>query len=73
MPIMPSVKIGSSVKEQRTRKLLTQEQLAEAASISPRQLVRIERDEVDPRFSTIRKLAGALGVEPSELIGQEAK
>jgi transcriptional regulator with XRE-family HTH domain len=35
------------------------------------QVSRIERDEVDPRFSTIRKLAKALGVDPQELTEQE--
>ncbi len=33
------------------------------------QVSRIERDEVEPRFSPIRKLVAALKVEPSELIG----
>ena len=50
---------------------MTQEQLASAAGISSRQLVRIERDEVEPRFSTILKLAEALEVEPSELVDDE--
>ena len=50
---------------------MTQEQLASVAGISPRQLVRIERDEVEPRFSTILKLAEALEVEPSELVDEE--
>ena len=50
---------------------MTQEQLASAAGISPRQLVRIERDEVEPRFSTILKLAEALEVEPSELVDED--
>jgi DNA-binding XRE family transcriptional regulator len=56
---------------QRERSLLTQAELAEAASMSRDQVSRIERDEVDPRFSTIRKLAKALGVDPQELTEQE--
>jgi transcriptional regulator with XRE-family HTH domain len=35
--------------------------------VSRDQVSRIERDEVDPRFSTIRKLARALEVDPHEL------
>jgi hypothetical protein len=31
-------------------------------------LVRCERNEVEPRFSTIRKLAGALRIESSGLL-----
>ena len=68
---MAIVKIGQSVKAKRSKRFMTQEQLASAAGISPRQLVRIERDEVEPRFSTILKLAEALEVEPSELVDEE--
>ena len=71
MSILTAVKIGGSVREQRVRRFMTQEELARTAAISLRQLVRIEKNEVEPRFSTIRKLAGALGVEPSELLDPE--
>jgi transcriptional regulator with XRE-family HTH domain len=64
---MNAVKIGSRLKELRERNLLTQAELGVAAGVSRDQVSRIERDEVDPRFSTIRKLARALGVDPSEL------
>ena len=66
--ILTVVQIGRSLREQRVRRFMTQEQLAQAAGISARQLVRIERNQVEPRFSTILKLAEALGVEPSELL-----
>jgi DNA-binding XRE family transcriptional regulator len=65
------MKIGRSVKQQRVRAFMTQEQLAKAAGISPRQLVRIEKNEVEPRFATILKLGKALGVEPSELVDEK--
>jgi transcriptional regulator with XRE-family HTH domain len=68
---MAVVKIGQSVRAKRSKRFMTQEQLASAAGISPRQLVRIERDEVEPRFSTILKLAEALEVEPSELVDED--
>ena len=68
---MAVVKIGKSVRAKRSKRFMTQEQLASVAGISPRQLVRIERDEVEPRFSTILKLAEALDVEPSELVDEE--
>jgi transcriptional regulator with XRE-family HTH domain len=70
MPTMGAVKIGDRLKELRERKLLTQAELGAAAGVSRDQVSRIERDEVDPRFSTIRKLARALGVDPSELTGK---
>jgi transcriptional regulator with XRE-family HTH domain len=67
MPTMDAVKIGGRLKELRERNLLTQAELGVAAGVSRDQVSRIERDEVDPRFSTIRKLARALNVDPSEL------
>jgi transcriptional regulator with XRE-family HTH domain len=50
------------------RRLLTQAQLGKLAGVNRDQVSRIERDEVDPRFSTIRKLATALDVEPDKLL-----
>jgi transcriptional regulator with XRE-family HTH domain len=68
MPTMGAVKIGGRLKELRERNLLTQAELGAAAGVSRDQVSRIERDEVDPRFSTIRKLARALNADPTELI-----
>jgi transcriptional regulator with XRE-family HTH domain len=70
MSILSDMKIGQSVKQKRVRKFMTQEQLAKAAGISPRQLVRIEKNDVEPRFSTILKLGKALGVDPSALVDE---
>lgn len=67
MPTIASVKIGGNLKRVREDRLMTQADLAEAANIAPSTLVRIENDQVEPRFSTIRKLARALDVEPKEL------
>jgi DNA-binding XRE family transcriptional regulator len=71
MSILSDMKIGQSVKQKRVRKFMTQEQLAKAAGISTRQLVRIEKNDVEPRFSTILKLGKALGVNPSELVDEK--
>jgi transcriptional regulator with XRE-family HTH domain len=65
------VKIGRRVKEERVKRFWTQERLAEEAGISERQVVRIERNQVEPHFSTILKLAEALEVEPSESVERE--
>jgi transcriptional regulator with XRE-family HTH domain len=64
MPTIDAVKIGRRLRAERTRRFLTQVQLAEKAGISQKQLSKIENDEVEPRFSTILSLADALGVEP---------
>jgi transcriptional regulator with XRE-family HTH domain len=62
------VYVGNNVRELRTLAALTQEELAGKAGITATALSRIERDEAEPRPSTLRKLATALGVEPRELI-----
>ena len=67
MPTIAGVKIGENLKRLREDRLMTQAELAEAADISASSLVRIENDQVEPRFSTIRKLAAALQAEPREL------
>jgi transcriptional regulator with XRE-family HTH domain len=67
MPTIETVKIGRNLRRLREDRLLTQAELGEAAGVTRDQVSRIERDEVDPRFSTIRKLAQALGADPREL------
>lgn len=62
--------IGSSLKRVREDKLLTQQEVADAAGIGLSSIVRIENDKTEPRFSTIRKIAAALEVEPRELTGR---
>ncbi len=68
MTTMDTVKIGRNLKRLREERLLTQAKLGELAGVHRDQVSRIERDEAEPRFSTIHKLAQALGVEPSELV-----
>ena len=63
------VYIGDRLREVRTRRLLTQEELAQKSGISPSTVANIERDHREPHFRTIRKLAEALGVDPTELLG----
>jgi transcriptional regulator with XRE-family HTH domain len=69
---MPTVVyIGEKLKEARTKRLLTQEELAAKASVSAATVVNIERNNQEPHFRTIRKLAEALDVDPATLIPQE--
>jgi transcriptional regulator with XRE-family HTH domain len=63
------VHIGERLKRQRTRRALTQAQLAERAGVSTATVARTERDEIEPRMPTLRKLAEALEVDPAELVG----
>lgn len=49
---------------------MTQQELADEAGIGLRSVVRIENNHTEPRFSTIRKLADALDLEPRQLISE---
>jgi len=69
-PTMPTVVyIGDKLKEIRTRRLLTQTELAEKSGVNPTTIVRVERNQAEPHFRTIRRLAKALNVDPTELLG----
>jgi len=62
------VHIGDRLKKQRTRRALTQAELADRAEVTTATVARIERDEIEPRMTTLRKLAQALEVDPAELV-----
>ena len=66
MSTIAVVKIGERVRAERVKRFWTQAKLAEAAGISQKALSKIETNEVEPRFSTILKLAEAFDIEPSE-------
>jgi transcriptional regulator with XRE-family HTH domain len=53
----------------RERRMWTQARLAEEAGVSPTTVSGIESGRISrPRFGTLRKLAGALGVDSGELL-----
>jgi transcriptional regulator with XRE-family HTH domain len=70
MPTMTAVKIdGAKLKSARERRFLSREELAEKVGSHRDHIGRLERgDVVNPRMSTIRNLAEALGVDPAELV-----
>jgi transcriptional regulator with XRE-family HTH domain len=63
------VYVGDKVKRLRDERALTQGELAAKVGLTVAALSRIERNNAEPRPTTRRKLAEALGVDPSELIG----
>jgi transcriptional regulator with XRE-family HTH domain len=67
MPVV--VYIGEKLREVRTRRLLTQDELADKAGVSQSTIANIERDNAEPQFRTIRKLAKALEIDPTVLLG----
>jgi transcriptional regulator with XRE-family HTH domain len=62
------VYVGDNLKRLRTLNALTQGELAEKAGLTTAAVARIERDEAEPRPSTLRKLSEARNVQPRDLI-----
>ena len=58
------------VKELRERKHLTLKELEERSGVDGSLINRIENGKVTPRVDTAVKLARALGVSVSELLGE---
>lgn len=58
---------GKVLKEARLKKGLTQGELAEKSGIHPNTYARIERDEQEPGFETVKKLAKALGLKLEDI------
>jgi transcriptional regulator with XRE-family HTH domain len=54
---------GKLIKELRTKKGMTQEELADKTEVSARTIQRIENGEVDPRAYTLQMIAKALEVD----------
>ncbi len=67
MPTM-TPHLGDRIRQLRRERLLTQEELSERSGVGVTSIIRVERGQVEPRFSTIRKLARALEVDPRELV-----
>lgn len=57
--------------ELRLARFMSQQDLATKAGVAKTTIVGIETGHHEPRLSTIRKLAAALGVEPAELVVRE--
>jgi transcriptional regulator with XRE-family HTH domain len=63
--------LSKNLQSIRKTRGLRQEQLAEKAGVSLTQISKIERDEADPRVSTVEKLAKALECSTSKLLFNE--
>ena len=63
---------GKLIRELRTRKGMTQEELAEKTEVSARTIQRIENGEVDPRAYTLQMIAKALEVDFSMFVEGES-
>jgi len=65
---MSKSELSKRVKELRTRKGLSQEQLAEISGLSLRTIQRIENGETEPRGETLKRLMNALDATPDDLM-----
>ena len=61
------------LKGLREDRVLSQRELARMADLAYGTVWRIENGFPEARTSTIRKLAGVLGVEPRELVKREGR
>ncbi len=57
----------TELRRLREAQLLTQHELGAKAGLSNVAISRIETSRTRPRFSTVKKLAAALGVKPAAL------
>lgn len=64
--------IGQRIREARIKAGLTQAELAEKLGISYVGVSQWERDIRNPKIETVRKIADALGMKLSELMGMAA-
>ena len=60
--------IAANVRRSRERKGLTQERLAESASVDIRYLQRVERGTINLSVDVLTALAEALGITPASLL-----
>ncbi len=63
-------RFGKQLQQLRTRRSLTQEQLAVTAGLSRTFLTRLELGQHDPSLSTLVRLGKALRVSVPELLGE---
>lgn len=61
--------IGSRIKQERSNRRWTLDQLAEVAAVSRRMLVKVEQGAVNPSVGTLLRLSDALGIGLPALVG----
>jgi transcriptional regulator with XRE-family HTH domain len=59
--------VPASLRRHRTEQALSQQELADKARIARSTVLKLEAGVAQPRPSTLRKLARALGIKPVDL------
>ena len=62
------LKLGYKIKYERIKKNLSQMELSLNSGITTRTLSRIECGSIDPRYSTLLKIANSLDIELKDLL-----
>jgi transcriptional regulator with XRE-family HTH domain len=61
-------RFAANLRASRSRRELTQEQLAHASGVTSGEISRMERGVREPRITTLVRLADALEVPPADLL-----
>lgn len=70
--LINTMNLGDRIKRMRELKGLSQKEVALSCKMDTGNYSRIENDKTDPSFSSILKIAKALGVELEELFKSDA-
>lgn len=60
--------LAAAILYVRRREGMTQEEVAHRAGVHPTWVSRVESGRFDPRWSTVRRIAEAMGVTMTELV-----
>jgi len=60
--------LGTNLRQLRTERAMTQEEVGHRSGVHPTEVSRIEAGKRDPKVSTLERLAKALGVPASDLL-----
>ena len=66
-----AIRFSANLQERRKAAGLTQEALGLCASIHPTWISHLESGTAHPSLATVARLAGALGIDPSELLARD--
>jgi transcriptional regulator with XRE-family HTH domain len=66
-PARPDPAFAAVVRSLREHAGMSQEAVARDARLSVASYARIERGQVNPTWTTVRRIAGALGIKVSDL------
>ena len=62
--------LAAAIRRLREQRGMSQEELAQAAKLSVGSFARIERAQANPAWTTVKRIARALGLSAAELAAQ---